>query len=344
MSCISSVAASPPNRRPRLATRSSLAGGVCRYLNGVFAGGSNRILAGRQRSRHDFLVRCGVGRIPSDEIHSDGIPSDGIHAGESVSQGLSVIIITRNEERNRVECLQSISWADDIIVVDAQSSDRTIELAKQFTQKVFVAEWQGYAKAKQYALQHTRHEWVLWLDADERVVPELALEIQHIISHSRDENSGYEVARRAYFLGKWIRHCGWYPGYVVRLFKKEGARFNSSTVHEKLELHGSIGRMRHDLIHYTDDNLFHYFSKFNRYTTLAAHDLDKNGERFSIKRLIINPMYLFMKMYIIRRGFLDGVHGLVLSLLSASYVFTKYAKLREVQMDLPNIKRRIKEG
>ncbi|MBI4546851.1 MAG: glycosyltransferase family 2 protein [Ignavibacteriae bacterium] len=244
---------------------------------------------------------------------------------------LSVIVITFNEERNIVECLQSVSWADEIIVVDANSTDRTVELAKQFTPRVYVKEWLGFAAAKNFALEQAANEWVLWLDADERATPELAGEIQHIIQNSSIIHKAFQVARRAYFLGKWIKHCGWYPGYVVRLFRRESARFNDSRVHEKLEIDGSVGRLKHDLIHYTDHNLFHYFSKFNRYTSLAAQDLWEAGKEFSLYDVLIRPLFLFFKMYILRRGFLDGMHGLILSLLSSAYVFTKYAKLWELQ-------------
>ncbi|MBA4311093.1 MAG: glycosyltransferase family 2 protein [Chlorobiaceae bacterium] len=245
---------------------------------------------------------------------------------------LSVIVITHNEEKNIVECLQSVAWAKEIIVVDSQSIDRTVELAKKFTEKIFVKEWMGYADAKNFALDNATSEWVLWLDADERVTEELATEIKSIVSDAATDYAGFEVARRAYFLGKWIKHCGWYPGYVVRLFKRVKVRFDDSRVHEKVNIDGAIGRLKHDLLHYTDDTLYHYLIKFNRYTTLAADDLKQAGKRFSLHDIIIRPPFLFIKMYIVRRGFLDGMHGLILSILSANYVFVKYAKLREAEI------------
>lgn len=243
---------------------------------------------------------------------------------------LSVIVITHNEERNIVECLQSVSWANEIIVVDSQSNDRTVELARKFTEKIFVTEWLGFGAAKNFALQQAINDWVLWADADERVTPELAKEIQEVIRHVEIPYHGYEVARRAYFLGKWIKHCGWYPGYVVRLFRRTAARFSTIRVHEKLQVNGTIGRLKHELLHYTDENLFHYFSKFNRYTSLAAQDLADAGKRFSMYDLLFRPPFLFLKTYILRLGFLDGIHGLILCLLSSTYVLTKYAKLWEL--------------
>ncbi len=244
---------------------------------------------------------------------------------------LSVIVLTKNEERNIFDCLQSVSWASDLIVVDSKSGDRTVDIARTFTKKVFVIDWMGYGEAKNFALGHADHDRVLWLDADERVTPGLAAEIQQVLRQRPSEFSGYEVARRAYFLGKWIRHCGWYPGYVTRFFEKTAARFTTSRVHEHLDITGKIGRLRNDLLHFTDDTLHHYFSKSNRYTSLAAEDAAQARKKFSLYDLLVRPPFLFFKMYIVRRGFLDGMHGLVLALLSAAYVFTKYAKLWEIE-------------
>jgi glycosyltransferase involved in cell wall biosynthesis len=242
---------------------------------------------------------------------------------------LSVIVITKNEEHNIVDCLQSVAWANEIITVDAESKDRTVELARQFTPKVHVREWKGYGPAKNFALEQVTNTWVLWLDADERVSPQLAQEIRTAIEDGSTPHAAFEVARRAYFLGKWIRHCGWYPGYVVRLFRKNSARFSDSRVHEGVEVAGSIGRLSGDLIHYTDDTLYHYFSKFNSYTSLAAADVMDAKRKFSLYDVLVRPPYLFFKMYILRQGFLDGMQGLILSLVSAAYVFMKYAKLWE---------------
>ena len=247
--------------------------------------------------------------------------------------GLSVIVITQNEERNIVECLQSVSWADDIVVVDAESTDRTAELARQFTHKVFITGGMGFAAAKNFALTHASNEWILWLDADERVPPALGNEIREILLSGVSSCAGYEVARRAYFLGTWMRHCGWYPGYVLRVFRKSAGEFTQSRVHERVDLRGPVGRLKNDLLHYTDETLYHYFSKFNAYTSLAARDAHDAGKRCSYYDLLARPAYVFVKMYILRRGLLDGMHGLILSLLSASYVFVKYAKLRELAMN-----------
>ena len=247
---------------------------------------------------------------------------------------LSVIVITFNEEQNIAACLKSVEWADGIIVVDSRSSDRTVEIAREFTNKVYTIEWKGYAGAKTYALEQASRDWVLWLDADERISPRLALEIRNVILSATTFYSVYEFARKAFVLGKWIRHCGWYPGYVMRLFRRGDATFDSSNVHEKLRHEGPVGRLTGDLLHNTDENLYHYFEKANRYTSLAVKDVAAAGRMFSLYDVLVRPPYLFIKMYVIRFGFLDGMHGLVLSLLSAAYVFTKYAKLWELQSAL----------
>ena len=239
----------------------------------------------------------------------------------------SVIIITRNEERNIVDCLESVSWADEIVVIDSHSTDKTVELAHRYTKGVYSVDWKGYAAAKIFALQHVVNDWVFWIDADERVPRELGDEIQRRVQEKQSPVVAYEVARQAYFLGKRIKHCGWYPGYVVRLFKKSQVSFAESRVHEHLDVKGPVGRLENDLLHYTDDTLYHYFSKFNRYTTLAAKDLIQSGKQYSLYDILVRPPFLFFKMYILRRGFLDGMHGLILSLASAGYVFCKYVKL-----------------
>lgn len=241
---------------------------------------------------------------------------------------LSVIVITKNEEHNIEECLASISFADDIIVVDSESVDSTVQKAKKFTQNVFVKPWLGFSAAKKYGVEKAKNEWILWLDADERVMPALAEEIKSLL-HENPRQAAFTVARRAYFLGKWIKHSGWYPGRVARLFHKQRAQFNDAAVHEGLEINGVIGELKNDLLHFTDPNIFHYFVKFNRYTSLASEELVKKGKIFKITDIIIRPWWQFVKMYFVRRGFLDGIQGFLLALFSSAYVFTKYAKLWE---------------
>ena len=240
---------------------------------------------------------------------------------------LTVVTLTLNEENNIVECLQSVAWADQIIVVDSGSADATLTLAKKFTNDIVQIEWKGYGEARNRALDLARGEWILWLDADERVPDELAKEIRATLSTPPAGIAGFDVARRAYFLGKWIRHCGWYPGRIVRLFRRGKARFSETRVHEQLSIDGPVGRLRNDLLHYTDVDLEQYFRKFNKYTTLAAEDLRSRGRSAGLVDLVFRPPFMFFKMYVLRLGFLDGMHGLILCAVSAAYVFVKYAKL-----------------
>ena len=243
--------------------------------------------------------------------------------------GISVIVITLNEADNIRECLESVQWANEIVVVDAESRDDTVAIARQLQAQVFVRPWEGFSAAKNFALQQCRQDWVLWLDADERVPPELAQEIRQAVQDS--PFAGYEIPRLANFLGKWIWHSGWYPGYVLRLFRREAGRFNQNKVHEGVQLQGKVGRLKNHLLHYTDRTIRHYFSKLNHYTSLAAEQLNDRKVRFHIHDLLLRPPYMFVRMYILKRGFLDGLHGFILAAFSASYVLAKYAKLWEIQ-------------
>jgi len=242
---------------------------------------------------------------------------------------LTVLTIALNEEMNIAPCLESVRWADEIIVVDSGSTDRTVEQARRYTSQVFSVEWQSYGAARNFGLSHATGDWILWLDADERVTPELAGEIKQILERDDRRIAGYAIARRAYFLGRWIKHCGWYPSRVVRLFRKQHGKFSESRVHEKLELHGETEPTRSDLLHFTDPNLHRYLIKFNKYTSLGADDLYEAGRRFRYSDVILRPVFQFFKMYLVRRGFLDGMPGFILCALSSAYVFAKYAKLWE---------------
>lgn len=240
---------------------------------------------------------------------------------------ISVIIITHNEEKNILACLSNVKWADELIVVDDFSTDNTKKLAEEFGAKVFQVKWQGYGKQKNYALSLANGDWILSLDADERVTPELAEEIQAVVPHSQMD--GYQISRKAYFLGKWIRHSGWYPDYCLRLFRKDKAGFVEKPVHEFVELNGRMGQLKGALLHYTDTCLEHYLHKLCCYTTLAADELATKNKKASLWDIIIRPSFIFVKMYILKKGWMDGIHGFILAVLSSFYVFVKYAKLWE---------------
>jgi glycosyltransferase involved in cell wall biosynthesis len=239
---------------------------------------------------------------------------------------ISAIIITRNEEKNIRRCLSSLGWADEIVVVDSQSTDDTKKIASLFTPRIFDIRWEGFGKAKEYAKDNASHPWVLSVDADEVVTEDLKEEIQKI-ANSENSLDGYYIPRKSNFLGKWIKHGGWYPDYVLRLFKKDKAKFSHFLVHEKVELNGEIGCLKNPLLHYTDPNFDHYLEKLNRFTSLGAEQLFREGKKAGVLDLIFRPSATFFKMYLMKRGFLDGISGFILAVSSAFYVFSKYVKL-----------------
>ncbi len=239
---------------------------------------------------------------------------------------ISAIIITYNEEKNIRRCLSSADWANEIVVVDSGSTDDTKKIASEFTRRIFDIKWEGFGKAKDFAKDKATHRWILSLDADEMVTEDLRKEIQRAIE-SEEAFDGYYIPRKSNFLGKWIRHGGWYPDYVLRLFKKDKAKFNHSAVHEKVEVEGKIGYIRHDLLHYTDPNFDHYLGKLNKYTSLGAKELFRKGKRATFMDIVFRPLMVFFKIYFAKKGFLDGLHGLILAFSSAFHVFSKYVKL-----------------
>jgi glycosyltransferase involved in cell wall biosynthesis len=242
---------------------------------------------------------------------------------------LSAVIITHNEEANIEACLSGLTWADQLVVVDAMSEDCTCEIARRFTRHVFQKPWEGFVEARRYALAKAEGEWVLSIDADERVTPELKAEIQACLD--APEFDGYRIPRKALFLGRWIRHCGWYPGYVVRLVKRDRARVTERMVHEGMRVDGSVGTLRNDILHFTYPTVATYFGRLSRYTSLAAEEMHAKGRKARISDLLLRPPSQFFKMYVARLGMLDGLEGFILSVFSSFYVFVKYAKLWELQ-------------
>jgi (heptosyl)LPS beta-1,4-glucosyltransferase len=246
---------------------------------------------------------------------------------------LSSIIIAKNEAANIQRCIKSqLNCIDEIIIlVDRSSSDKTLEIAKSFSSaKVEITEWRGFAETKQYGVSLTINDWVLWIDADEAISPELELELLEF-KNSIPAFPAYSISRKAYFLGKWIKHSGWYPGRVTRLFNKNEVSFNKNLVHEQLDVKVNTGKLNNNLEHYTDPTIHHYFEKYNRYTSLAAEELYAKNKKFAVTDILIRPVVIFIKMYLLKAGFLDGVHGFILAILSSSYVFTKYSKLWELE-------------
>ena len=245
---------------------------------------------------------------------------------------LSSIIIAKNEENNIRRCIDSqLNCIDDIVVIiDSASTDRTREIVESYQNVNFaITGWKGFSETKKFALLKTQYDWILWIDADEEITPELRTELNEF-KKTEPFSAAYSVARKAYFLGRWIKHSGWYPGRVIRLFNKNTAEFSSNEVHEHLKINGEVGKLNHDLIHYTDPDLHHYLMKLNKYTTLSANELYRQGKIAKISDLTIRPILMFIKMYIFKAGFLDGYHGFILAVLSSVHVFSKYSKLWEL--------------
>lgn len=241
---------------------------------------------------------------------------------------ISVTVITKDEEKNISDCLKSVEWADEIIVVDSDSSDRTIELAKKFTDKVIIRKWEGYVPQKRYALSLTSNEWVLSLDADERVTTELKDEILKL---SPGEFSGFKIRRKNFLLKKEITSCGWEKDYQLRLFKNDMTELNERLVHEKFVSQGKIGTLKNPMIHYTFSSFSEYFSKINHYTSLKAQELIQKNKRVNGWTIFSHTISAFFAFFIFRRGFKDGVYGLIISLLHSVSTMMNYIKLWELQ-------------
>jgi len=243
---------------------------------------------------------------------------------------LSVAVVTWNEEERLRACLESAAWADEIVVVDAESTDKTVALAREFTDRVWVRPWPGFVAQKNFALEQAAGEWVLSLDADEQVTPELRQRIARILDEDGPAD-GYAVPRRNMFWGAWVRHGGLYPDYQLRLFRRRAGRFAGDGVHESVQVDGRVERLGEPLLHHSYRGLEDFVHRSNRYSTLAAGDWIRRGWRVRLPHLILRPLGRFVSMYIIRLGFLDGWRGLVLAVLYADYVFLRMAKAWEGQ-------------
>ncbi|MCX7101552.1 MAG: glycosyltransferase family 2 protein [Methylobacter sp.] len=242
---------------------------------------------------------------------------------------LSVIIITKNEAEHISRCLASISWADQIIVLDSGSNDNTVELCKAYTGEVFMTDWPGFGVQKQRALNKASHDWVLSLDADEQVSPELRVEIEQAMQSHQFE--GFEIPRLSSYCGKQIRHGGWWPDYVLRLFRREHGQFTESVVHERIVVRGEIGKLTLPLLHEAFVNLDEVLHKVNCYSTLGAEMLYQKGVRSSLGKAVFKGIWTFLKTYCLKAAILDGRQGLMLSISNAEGTFYKYMKLLEMQ-------------
>ena len=243
---------------------------------------------------------------------------------------ISVTIITLNEENNISRAIESVRWADEIIVVDSGSTDRTVAIAKELGAKVLQQPWPGYGQQKNFAQDQASNDWVLNLDADEAVTPELAKEISTAIQ-TRPE-AGYDFPRKTFYMGRWIKHGGWYPDYAVRLTNRHKARWTEPNIHERLVVQGAVGRLNQPMHHYTFSNIQEQVLTNLRYSHFGSLELKRKGQQGSLVRMLLKPMGKFIETYFFKFGFLDGLPGLIISINAAHSMFLKYAYLVEAEL------------
>jgi glycosyltransferase involved in cell wall biosynthesis len=241
--------------------------------------------------------------------------------------GLSVVIITRDEEEAIGAALDSVAFADEIVLVDSGSRDRTVEIARSRGAKVIeTTDWPGFGAQKNRALDHATHDWVFSLDADERVTPELRAEIEAVVNGNATRDA-YEVPRLSSYCGRYLRHGGWWPDYVTRLFRREKARFSDDLVHERLVVSGSTGKLKAHLLHEAFEDLEEVLRKVDQYSTANARMMHARGKRGSLASAILHGGWAFFRTYVLRAGFLDGRHGFMLAVSNAEGTYYRYLKL-----------------
>ncbi len=237
-------------------------------------------------------------------------------------------MIVYNEESNIRELCESIKWVDEIVIVDSFSSDLTKEIASEFTDKIFDYEFKGYKDKHEFADSKTSGDWILWMDADERVTPELRAEIEALKARN-DLPDGFEMPRKTWFAGRWIKYSGWYPDYQMRLYRKEASYWDGVAPHETARVRGKVERLNGHILHYTKKDLSEYHRTVDSYTTLAAGALERSGRGSSRSAMFFNAIAGFLRAYILKQGFRDGVPGLIIAMFTGYGVFLKYAKLWE---------------
>jgi glycosyltransferase involved in cell wall biosynthesis len=247
---------------------------------------------------------------------------------------ISACVITLNEADRIDDCLSSLAWCDEIVVVDSHSTDDTRARAAALGARVIERDWPGHAAQKEFAIRAARYDWVLCVDADERVSPALQAEIRALVADGFAGAAGYSMPRLSCYLGRWIRHGTWYPDRTVRLFDRRRGHFAANAaydLHERVVLDGAPGALRSDLLHRPYRSVSDHLQTIDSYTTIMAHGLQQRGRRARVSDLVLHPCARFLKFYVLKAGFLDGWRGLLLAYLAAHYVRLKYAKLLALQ-------------
>ena len=249
---------------------------------------------------------------------------------------ISCCIVCLNEEENIQDCLESVRWCDEIVVVDSFSQDQTVEICRGYAQRVIQRKWKGYVDQKSFAVDQATHDWVLYIDADERVTPGLRDEMIAAVHRWGDSVVGFRIPRLVFYLGQWWRRGGWYPDYCLRFFRKSRAVFAGRDPHEKVVVDGRTKKLRNHLVHLTYRNVSHHIDKINRLTEVGAKQSFLEGERWNAIRAILHPIWRFFKFFVMKGGIFEGRKGFFVAWSAATYVFLKYAKLWELEQNAPD--------
>lgn len=243
---------------------------------------------------------------------------------------ISFVMVTFNEERNIEECLESAKWGDEIIVVDSFSTDRTVEICKKYTGRVYQRSWPGFGKQKNFSIEQATMDWTFVLDADERIPEELRGEIEGILAAEETVFSAYRLARKNYFYGHWLRWGGQYPDWQTRLFRKGAGLYDNTEPHEGFIFKGKLGTLKNPLIHYSERKISDHFPKLNNYSSLAAAQRVQTCKKVHGYDLFFRPLINFFQVYFRKQGFRDGIPGFIQAIFKSLYTFVKYAKVWEI--------------
>jgi len=246
---------------------------------------------------------------------------------------ISACIIVLNEEKNIRDCLKSVKWADEIVVVDAFSNDKTVSICKEYTDRVLQRKWTGFYDQVLFVVEAARNPWILYIEADERISPDLNKEIQREFAAERIDWAGFSIPRLSQFLGDWVHHGSWYPDRLNRIFRKDKLNLIGPNPHLKMRVNGSVKKLQGNLLHYTGQDMSWFLNKMDNYTESIARVKHEQGKSWHLWDLIVRPPVRFFKSYILKAGFLDGVRGFIIAGLGAFYVFTKYIKLWHLEQE-----------
>ncbi len=241
---------------------------------------------------------------------------------------LTATVITFNEENNIRECLESLRWVPNIVVVDSGSTDATVKIAREFTERVHILDWPGHVEQKNRAVDLAPTDWVISLDADERITPALREELQrHLVEVP--QHPGFSMPRLTWHLGRWIRHGGWYPDRKIRVFDRRKARWAGTNPHDHVDLRGNAKALEGEILHYSFRNLHHHMETIDFFTGIAAREMEVRGGRSALSGMLLRAPWKFFRMFLLKRGYRDGFQGFILAAIGAFYVFLKYAALWE---------------